>query len=65
MESMLRSHRLISILIAALLLLPFAVSCSSSGNASEPYKIGALFAVTGFNSPLGTPEKETALMLEE
>jgi branched-chain amino acid transport system substrate-binding protein len=33
--------------------------------APETYKVGALFAVTGFNSPLGTPEKETAKMLEE
>jgi branched-chain amino acid transport system substrate-binding protein len=31
----------------------------------ETYKIGALFAVTGPASPLGTPEKETAEMLEE
>lgn len=30
----------------------------------EPYKIGALFAVTGFNSPLGEPERNTAKMLE-
>jgi branched-chain amino acid transport system substrate-binding protein len=29
----------------------------------EPYKVGAVFAVTGFNSPLGTPERDTALML--
>ena len=40
------------------------VGCSAAGKV-EPYKIGGLFAVTGFNSPLGTPEKETALMLED
>lgn len=40
------------------------LGCSAAGS-TEPIKIGGLFAVTGFNSPLGTPEKETALMLEE
>ncbi len=39
------------------------VGCGTAAN--ESYKVGALFAVTGFNSPLGTPEKETAKMLEE
>ncbi len=33
--------------------------------AGEPYRIGALFAVTGQASPLGKPEEDTALMLEE
>jgi branched-chain amino acid transport system substrate-binding protein len=40
------------------------LGCSSAAS-SEPYKIGGLFAVTGFNSPLGTPEKQTALLMEE
>ncbi len=34
-------------------------------DAKEPYKIGALFAVTGPASFLGEPEKNTALMLQE
>lgn len=34
-------------------------------SSGETLKIGALFAVTGFNSPLGTPEKESVKMLEE
>jgi len=33
--------------------------------AKEPYKIGALLAVTGAASFLGEPEKNTAVMLEE
>jgi branched-chain amino acid transport system substrate-binding protein len=33
--------------------------------AKEPYKIGALFAVTGPASFLGEPEKNTAIMLQE
>ena len=33
--------------------------------AKEPYKIGALFAVTGAASFLGEPEKNTALMLQD
>jgi branched-chain amino acid transport system substrate-binding protein len=31
----------------------------------DTYKIGAVFAVTGRNAPLGEPEKYTALMLEK
>ena len=46
--------------IVATITLP---GCAASGD--DTIRIGALFAVTGFNSPLGTPEKETALMLEE
>jgi branched-chain amino acid transport system substrate-binding protein len=39
---------------------------SGAGAASgDTLRIGGLFAVSGFNSPLGTPEKETALLLEE
>ncbi len=38
---------------------------AASGAGQSPYKIGGLFAVTGFNSPLGTPERDTAKMLEE
>ncbi|MHB1133127.1 MAG: ABC transporter substrate-binding protein [Chloroflexota bacterium] len=56
-------RRTLSLVVALLLLLPTLLGCASS--EAEPYKIGALFAVTGNNSPLGTPEKETALMLEE
>ncbi|MCJ7481999.1 MAG: ABC transporter substrate-binding protein, partial [Thermodesulfovibrionales bacterium] len=33
--------------------------------AKEPYKIGALFAVTGAASFLGEPEKNTAIMLQD
>lgn len=36
-----------------------------NSHAKEPYKIGALFAVTGAASFLGEPEKNTALMLQE
>jgi branched-chain amino acid transport system substrate-binding protein len=31
----------------------------------EPYKVGAVFAVTGFNSALGTPQQQTVEMLEQ
>jgi branched-chain amino acid transport system substrate-binding protein len=33
--------------------------------AATPYKIGAIFSVTGANSPLGTPEKQTVEMMVE
>jgi branched-chain amino acid transport system substrate-binding protein len=55
----------IPVTLALLLSLALATSaCSSQPQQEETYKVGALFAVTGFNSPLGTPEKETAQMLE-
>jgi branched-chain amino acid transport system substrate-binding protein len=38
---------------------------SVNAYAKEPYKIGALFAVTGAASFLGEPEKNTAIMLQE
>jgi len=54
-------------LVAALILMAVlsAIGAGCGTQASDSYKIGALFAVTGNNSPLGTPEKETAQMLEE
>ena len=52
-------------LAALLLLVSSSLAAGCSSQSDESYKIGALFAVTGFNSPLGTPEKETAKMLEE
>jgi branched-chain amino acid transport system substrate-binding protein len=36
-----------------------------AAEAGEPYRIGAIFAVTGPASWLGEPEKRTALMLQE
>lgn len=41
----------------------FLTSCSGSGK--EEYRIGAIFAVTGNNAPLGNPEKQTAELLEQ
>jgi len=37
---------------------------ASKPPTGAPYKIGAIFSVTGDNSPLGQPEKETAMLLE-
>ncbi|MFA6450099.1 MAG: ABC transporter substrate-binding protein [bacterium] len=50
--------------------LVFAAGCakknkSAESAASETYKIGAIFSVTGTGSPIGTPEKEAAEMLVE
>ena len=42
-----------------------APSHSRADLVAAPYKIGALFAVTGGNAPLGEPEKQTAEMMEE
>ena len=48
-------------LLLAMVILAAAIpltGCSKS-ESEEPYKIGALFAVTGGNAPLGEPEKQT------
>src|SRR4030042_6946485 len=41
------------------------VGCAEEEVEKEAYKVGAVFAVTGFNSPLGTPEKQTVEMMVE
>ena len=57
----------LSIVALVAFILPLLLSACAPGatREKETYKIGALFAVTGFNSPLGTPERDTALMLQE
>lgn len=64
MRALSRVRRAASLVLVAVLVASLLAGCAGSAEP-EPYKIGALFAVTGFNSPLGTPEKETALLLEE
>jgi branched-chain amino acid transport system substrate-binding protein len=54
---------LIALLLAACTAPASAPATKSSGKGSV--KIGGLFAVSGFNSPLGTPERDTANMLAE
>ncbi len=49
-----------AVLFASLVFVPLAQTY-----AAEPYKVGAVFSVTGPLSFLGDPEKKTALMLEE
>jgi len=55
----------------ALLAIMLALTAVSVGPAAcaklkgAPYKIGALFAITGPASPLGTPERDTALLMEK
>ncbi len=50
-------------LVVLLSLAMFAIAVGCAEEEEDTYKIGALFAVTGFNSPLGTPERDTAVML--
>lgn len=52
---------LIVLVLSALSLLG---SASPAGAAEEPYKIGAIFSITGPGSSLGIPERDTAAMLE-
>jgi branched-chain amino acid transport system substrate-binding protein len=53
--------------LLALVILAAAIPLAGCGEpeSEEPYKIGALFAVTGGNAPLGEPEKQTVDMMEE
>lgn len=44
---------------------PSASPTPSPTVAATPYKIGAIFSVSGANSPLGTPEKQTVDMMVE
>ncbi len=48
-------------LILVIGIMPF----TACGGAEEEYKIGAVLGITGFNSALGEPEKQTLEMLEE
>lgn len=41
------------------------LSCAKKAEVKEPYKIGAIFSVTGRASFLGEPEKKTAEMIAE
>lgn len=51
--------------ICCLMVLMAAAPGPARAAEKAPYKIGAIFSVTGDNSPLGEPEKDTALLLEE
>lgn len=50
----------IALLMAALMFMP-----ALKAFAAEPYKVGAVFSVTGRASFLGDPEKKTAVMIQE
>jgi branched-chain amino acid transport system substrate-binding protein len=52
-------------LFVMLLALVAGMIVPAYGGKPAPYKIGGLFAVTGPASPLGTPERDTALLLEK
>lgn len=51
--------------VKAALLFMSLIVMSGSTYAKEPYKVGAIFAVTGAASFLGEPEKNTVLMLKD
>ncbi len=53
-------HLLLMLLIAALMI----GGAQARADAQEPYRIGAVFSITGPGSSLGIPERDTALMLE-
>lgn len=49
------------VLVLACIMVPGLVMAADK----EPYKIGAVFSVTGKSAPLGDPEKKSVLMAEE
>lgn len=55
---------LVSCLVAAGVLLSQGPTWGASAG-KEPYKVGAIFAITGPAAWLGTPERNTAKMIEE
>ena len=52
------------LVLFVVLVVAMSAACVNAASKT-PYKIGALFAVTGPASPLGTPERDTALMMQD
>ncbi len=52
------------IIVAVAVALWAAAWSPAAGQTQEPYKIGAVFSITGPGSSLGIPERDTALMIE-
>jgi branched-chain amino acid transport system substrate-binding protein len=50
-------------MILAMVVALTAVGVTGCSSEKEPYKVGALFAETGNNAPLGVPEQQTVEML--
>ncbi len=53
-------HLFVALVITALAL----AGAPAAADAQEPYRLGAIFSITGPGSSLGIPERDTALMLE-
>jgi branched-chain amino acid transport system substrate-binding protein len=53
-------HLLLALLVTALVV----AGAQAPAGAQEPYRLGAIFSITGPGSSLGIPERDTALMLE-
>jgi len=51
-------------LLASVALLVFGLLAPPGADAQEPYRLGAIFSITGPGSSLGIPERDTALMIE-
>jgi branched-chain amino acid transport system substrate-binding protein len=51
-------------MIVAIALSAWALAWGLPAAAQEPYKVGAIFSITGPGSSLGIPERDTALMIE-
>ncbi len=60
-----RNTLLLCILSLGVLALCLCLSRPAAQAAKEPYVIGAVFDITGMGAPLGTPERDTVLMLEK
>jgi branched-chain amino acid transport system substrate-binding protein len=51
-------------LVSAALVVLIGVTLPLGAVGDEPYKLGAIFSISGTGSSLGVPERDTALMLE-
>ena len=61
-----RLHRRLGIVFLALSLLALPAALRPArATAAEPYKIGAVFSITGVGSFLGEPEKKTAELIRD
>jgi branched-chain amino acid transport system substrate-binding protein len=55
----------VALLGCAVAVLGTTLAASGAGAAESPYKVGAVFAVTGPAASLGQPERDTVLMMQE
>jgi len=64
-EEKMKGKLLVGIVAVVVMFVTWTVMAKSSFSGNEPYKVGAIFSVTGVASFLGEPEKKTAEMIRD